>query len=88
MFGREVQLPVDVMFGGMGERFQSQKEYVQKTKAHLDEAFQMVRSNSKTALKQQKKVYDKKIHGSPFEKDDTVMIYCPAVKQGLSKKAP
>ncbi|MES9882105.1 MAG: reverse transcriptase domain-containing protein [Sedimenticola sp.] len=86
MFGREVQLPVDVMFGGMGERFQSQKEYVQKTKAHLDEAFQMVRSNSKTALKQQKKVYDKKIHGSPFEKDDTVMIYCPAVKQGLSKK--
>ncbi|MES9881589.1 MAG: hypothetical protein ABW185_11985 [Sedimenticola sp.] len=86
MFGREVQLPVDVMFGGVGERFKSPNQYAEKTKAQLDEAFQIARSNNKNSLRQQKKPYDKKIHGSPFLEGDTVMVYCPAFKQGLSKK--
>ncbi|MES9902836.1 MAG: reverse transcriptase domain-containing protein [Sedimenticola sp.] len=86
MFGREVQLPIDVMFGGVGERFQSATQYAQETKAHLDKAFEFVRTNTGAAQKQQKKQYDKKVYGTPLTEGDVVMVYSPAVKQGLSKK--
>ncbi len=86
MFGREVHLPIDIMFGGTEERFQSENQYAKKTQEVLEQAFETVHTNIKQAQQSQKRYYDSKIRGVPLIVGDQVMLYLPAHKKGLSKK--
>ena len=39
MFGREVQLPIDLMYGDVRERFMSENQYAEHTKDVVEQAF-------------------------------------------------
>lgn len=86
LFGREVKLPVDVMFGVPETRSMSASGYDAQLASDLEDAFQEVRVNQGIAQRRMKEVYDRKVHGSPYNVNDFVWLHCPAVPKGRSPK--
>jgi transposase InsO family protein len=89
MFGRELQLPADIMYG-VSHIQNSPKpvtEYVQELQEDAEHVFDLVRRNLKKASVSQKKQYD--VHSKDkhkFAVDDVVWFYDPTKKKGLSPK--
>ena len=86
MFGRQVKLPVDLMYGSSKIEEVPVQEYVQKLKEDLQSSYQLVRDRCVTEHKRQKAIYDEKFHGAPFNQGDLVWLHSPAVPRGLSRK--
>ncbi len=88
MFGREVQLPIDVMFGLPTDSGQSTDvpAYVKELRMWLNEAYERVRQHSSVEQKRHKQLYDTKVAGNPFVKGDKVWLHIAAVPRGHSKK--
>ena len=87
MFGREVQLPIDVMFGKPpGMSTASTLEYAKVLEQRLAEAYDLVRHNLGVEQHRHKQLYDRKVEGKPYKEGEMVWLYCPAVPRGLSKK--
>eukprot|EP00731_Ephydatia_muelleri_P008580 Em0004g918a len=87
MFGREVQLPIDVMFGlptGSGQPT-NVPVYVKELRKWLSEAYNVYDS---TFLLSRKDInlYDTKVAGNPFVKGDKVWLHNAAVPRGYSMK--
>ena len=80
MFGREVQLPIDVMFGlttGSGQSINVPAYmYVKELRMWLSEAYKRVLFAEQ---KRHKQLYDTKVAGNPFVKGDKVCLYNAAV---------
>jgi len=55
MFGREVQLPVYIVFGGGHAPGQKNTDYVAQLSERLEKAYEVVRVNLRTAQRYQKK---------------------------------
>ena len=53
---------------------------------NLESAYEYVRDKMGRTLDRQRDIYDRKVHGKPFEKGDLVWLHCPAVPRGRSKK--
>ena len=88
MFGREVQLPIDVMFGlptGSGQ-CTNVPAYVKELRMWLSEAYERVRLHLSAEQKRHKQLYDTKVAGNPFVKGDKVWLHNAAVPRGHSKK--
>ena len=88
MFGREVQLPIDVMFGlptGSGQPT-NVPVYVKELRKWLSEAYERVRQHLSAEQKRHKLLYDTKVAGNPFVKGDKVWLHNAAVPRGYSKK--
>ena len=79
MFGREVQLPVDIMFGGGPTPVKTHSEYVAELDERLEQAYEVVWEHLKTAQKYQKQYYDRKATGGRYQPGDLVWLYSPAV---------
>ena len=79
MFGREVQLPVDIMFGGGPTPGKTHSEYVTQLDKRLEQAYEVVREHLKTTQKYQKQCYDRKATGGRYQPGDLVWLYSPAV---------
>ena len=75
-FGREVRLPVDVMFGGSEIR-KTQDEYVDDVRRNMENAYHEVRERTKAVQKRQEDYYNKRVSGEPFKKDDRVWVHQP-----------
>ena len=86
MFGREVQLPVDIIFGGGPAPGQKHTDYVAQLSERLEKAYEVVRVNLRTAQRYQKKYYDRKATGGRYQPGDLVWLYSPAVSRGRSPK--
>lgn len=86
MFGRQARLPVDVAFGTAPQQVVSHDQYAANLRQTLEEAYQTVRTNLGAHLQRQKEIYDRKVHGQPFEKGDMVWLHTPAAKRGKSRK--
>ena len=86
MFGREVKLPIDLMYGSNPIEQATLPEYVQKLKDGLENAYCLVRERCEAEHKRQKSIYDEKVHGKPFNCGDLVWLYPPAVPRGKSRK--
>ena len=87
MFGREVSTPLDIMY----EMPQAQKEiptnkWAWKMKERMESAHSIVRRNTETAMRRQKRYHDLKLSWQKFEKDDEVYVYFPVRKSGRSPK--
>ena len=54
MFGREIRLPVDVMFGKTPDPVQEHTAYARELRARLENAFELVREHTRAAQKRQK----------------------------------
>ena len=86
MFGREVRLPIDVMFGKTPDPVQEHTEYARELRARLENAFGLVREHTRAAQKRQKDRYDRWASGGRYEVGDRVWLHSPAVPRGQSPK--
>ena len=86
MFGRQARLPIDVMYGLPVEEESSVSQYAAKVQEELRNAFEVVQKRMPGKLKREKELYDRKIHGEPFQEKSLVWLHSPVVKPGSSKK--
>ena len=78
MFGREIQLPVDVIFGGGPVPGENYLEYVSHLRTRLEHAYQTNREWNIQAQKHHKQCYDHKVSGGRYTVGDKVWLYSPA----------
>ena len=52
----------------------------------MGQAFALARKHSLTKHERQKEIYDRKVHGEPYLKEDYVWLHSPMGKRELSKK--
>ena len=86
MFGREVRLPLDVMFGGPPEPCEEPTGYAFQLRKRLKEAYELVRQKTQAEQKRQKDSYDRRVSGTKFKIGDRVWLHSPAVPKGQSPK--
>ena len=87
MFGREIRLPVDLLFGtGPSETVQSESDYVSNLREKLCIAHDSARENIKNASEKQKNNYDYRVHFNDYKVGDYVWLFNPKRKVGLSPK--
>ena len=88
MFGREVCLPVDIMFGTPPTYPPptSPSEYAHKLRERLHQAYHFVREHAGAQQRRQKYLCDRRAGGLPFNIGDRVWLHCPAVPRGRSCK--
>lgn len=86
MFGQDVRLPVDVMFGRPPNHQEEVSEYVRRLRETLEEAHEHAREHLKAAQRRQKDYYDKRTAGEQIQVGDRVFLCEPAVKKGRTKK--
>ena len=86
MFGREVRLPIDVMFGNTPDPVQEHTEYAIDLRSRLEKAFESVREHTKAVQKRQKDRYDRRVSGGRYQVGDRVWLHSPAIPRGRSPK--
>ena len=86
VFGREVRLPIDVMFGLPPHYPTELNKYAMGLRLRLDRAYRQVREYLGLQQRRQKVHYDKLCNGKPFKIGDMVWLHCPAVPRGKSPK--
>lgn len=86
MFGRQVRMPVDLMYGSPQPPTTTVSQYAADLRSSLDAAYNQVRDSMGRKLLHQKELYDKKAHGQPFKPGDLVWLHNPAVSRRCSKK--
>ena len=86
MFGRQARLPVDLAFELPQTQAVYQAEYTLHLQNTLRDSYKQVREKLGHNLQRQKEIYDRKIHGSPYNKGDVVWLFNPVVPRGQHKK--
>jgi len=89
MFGREINLPVDLVFGKPVNDYDSTKstiDYAYELETVLNEIHDYARSKINLASNSMKKIYDHKIHKNQFNVGDAVWYYQYHRKVGLNPK--
>ena len=82
MFGKEVQLPLDVMMGDSVTNTDHHGDYVSGLKNQLSNAFRDVREQLKKAHHRQKEYFDKGVETGQYAPGDLVFLFNPQVKRG------
>jgi hypothetical protein len=87
MFGREMQLPIDLALGQPKsiERM-SETEYASLLTDKLNLVHEVARKHILLASDSQKRVYDHRLMQTAFDVGDLVWLYNTQVKTGLSAK--
>ena len=87
LFGHEINLPVDLMVGCPNEsETLSEHDYVSDLRERLEIAHDYARRHLQSSANRQKKYYDIKMSGEPYQTGDFVWLYTPVKKVGVSPK--
>ena len=90
VYGKKAMLPVDIVFGASKERFSTQSQFVSQQEEFLENAFQKVRSHTKSKQERHKYYHDRKVHPScqkvKYEVGEWVRVHNPSTKRGQVKK--
>ena len=87
MLGRNVRLPVDLLFGHPEEeREPSPLEYIAHLQERIDKVHHYARANIQIASERMKEYYDTKADCVTFSRGDWVWLYNPTRKKGISPK--
>lgn len=86
MFGRQAKHPVELMYGTPEPASQSSTQYATQLKSSLTETYEKVRVKTTRQLDHQAELYNKKVHGKPYEVGSHVWVLFPQVPKGKSKK--
>ncbi|CAC5407508.1 unnamed protein product [Mytilus coruscus] len=81
MFGRETELPVDLIYGSYPDSVET--EDLRKGLWNIHE---VAREKMKHASNRQKRQYDTKVHSRQYRVGDAVWIFNPLRRKGLSPK--
>ena len=86
MFGREVQLPIDVMYGlpAGAEQPVNVPFFVKELRRWMNEAYERVRSHLSSEQRRHRQLYDVKVAGNPFTRGSKVWLNNPVVPRGRS----
>ena len=79
MLGREVELPIDLMFGRPPEEnsYPDNNDYVFRLRQKLEAAHEYARYQLQKSAKRQKRNYDQKVKQDKLGKGDFVWLYSP-----------
>lgn len=88
MFGRELNLPLDLLYGRPPEPERPAKmdNYVQELEEKLEDIHKFTRARVKMASDRMKQRYDVGTARKIFESGDLVWLYNPQRKKGISPK--
>lgn len=86
MFGHELRLPLNVVFGECPGLIRDETEYTSNLREKLESSSKKVRDNITRAQKRQKDYFDRKVSGKTINVGDKVLLYELAVKVGQSPK--
>ena len=86
MFGRQARMPIDILYRTPTPQVSSPAEYAGRLRQDLELAYHRVRVKLGHKLCRQKDLYDRKVHGRPYECGELVWLYSPVVPRGQSKK--
>lgn len=82
--GREVRLPIDIMYGPPPDQPQSPSQFAENLVSKTTNAFKMARETLARAHKRQKKNYDVQISHKPYKEGDRVWLHNPlSIRQKL-----
>ena len=87
MFGREVNLPLDLLFGRPpNEKVKSVDDYVEMLEKRLENVYEFARIRTRVASDRMRKRYDMGASDDTFKVGDLVWVYNPRRRKGLSPK--
>ena len=87
MFGRQARIPVDLMYGtAEPESVNSYGEYATRLQESLTSAYEIARRSLGKKQERQAELYNKKMHGEPYEVGALVWLLNPQIPRGKSKK--
>ena len=86
MFGRQARIPVDLMYGTAEPESISYGEYAMKLQKLLTKAHKLARESLAEKQERQTELYNKKVHGEPYEVGVLVWLLNPQVPREKSKK--
>jgi len=86
MFGRDLRLPIDLIYGRPEKLCQTTSEYLQDLSQRLECVQEFARSHLKTKSDYMKERYDVMANGQPLKAGDAVWLHNPQRKKGLSPK--
>ena len=88
MFGREVTLPIDLLLGSFLDQNQGTTDipYIMGLKQSLNEIHEIARENLEKSCDRQKRVYDHRANARSYKVGDSVFLFDPSKKKGISPK--
>lgn len=86
VFGRELRLPSDLLFGSPYRKNEEVNDYAENLRQRLTNVHEQVRIKMKIESDRMKARYDIRASGKTFEEGDEVWLYNPTRKKGLSPK--
>ncbi|GFV07696.1 retrovirus-related Pol polyprotein from transposon 412 [Trichonephila clavipes] len=86
LFGRDLRLPCDLLFGRPPDTTSSPEEYVQNLQARFEDVHNLARERINLRTEKMKTRYDTKATGHQFKEGDKVWFYNPTRRKGLSPK--
>jgi hypothetical protein len=88
MFGRELNLPVDLLYGrpSVPELPEKMGDYFEKLREKLEDIHQFAQVRLRMASDRMKRCYDVGSTKKVFECGDAVWLYNPQRKKGISPK--
>jgi hypothetical protein len=86
VFGRELRLPCDLLFGAPPDKEQSTTDYASDLVERLHDTHQYARRNLKVASDRMKARYDRLANSAGFQEGDCVWLYRQTRTRGRSPK--
>ncbi|GFW27160.1 hypothetical protein TNCV_93861 [Trichonephila clavipes] len=86
LFGRDLRLPCDLLFGRPSDTSSSPEEYVQNLQARFEDVHNLARERINLSTEKMKTRYETKATGHQFKEGDKVWFYNPTRRKGLSPK--
>ena len=88
MTGRQINLPIDVMFRGTQQpsTHVPHQSILPKSDRHCSRHTSGSEKNTQSCQRRQKDYYDRRVHGSPYSVGDRLWLHVPYVKRGRSPK--
>lgn len=86
MFGCQVLMPTDLMYGSPTLQPVTVLDYVTDLRSNLELAYQHVHERMGHRLERRKELYNQKVYGDPFQPGALVWLHHPAVPHGRSRK--
>ncbi|GFX30620.1 retrovirus-related Pol polyprotein from transposon 412 [Trichonephila clavipes] len=86
LFGRDLRLPCDLLFGRPPDTASSPEEYVQNLQTRFEDVHHLARERINLRTEKMKTRYDTKATGHQFKEGDKVWFYNPTRRKGLSPK--
>lgn len=87
LYGQDFNYNMDIMYNDLESNYTGNHAgYASDLRRKLQESYTIVRSSGLKEQERHKRIYDKKVHGSPYKDGDLVYLHSPAMPKGTCPK--